>query len=1327
RHFNRSSGHAHIRLGNPLPHRAQSAQHHIHLTSARLTMDPHNGDSQWDLHPGEEDSFTNSNGEVYSNKANNGNHGYDDVEALRRENEALKEELKRLHHKSHTDLTQRDTHIQSLEHRLSALQSRPSTQPSSPIPGATSDADQIQLLRSKLGKAVQHLKHLAAENTTLTQRVGEGERRAEEAEGRVREGEEEVGRLKEKVEELKRQDEAVRQAMEAKDARIVELTEQVVVMKGKLVEVESTAQEAETDKVALAATVQRLEVEMRGRAEQLARMEDTNRQMAETIKGADAAQDRIEELTVVVAQLTATITELRTEKEDVQGRLAGEGVNVSVARGENKKLKDRVAHQDEAIEASTSTVNDATGKLQTAMEEIANLSSAVQSLSTEKDSLLAEIQTLTSTINSSASASTSAAPSVSTNAQNEWSADASSADADGWDNDIPDFEWKPVGEPTAAQPTTTLPIATHSTADSIPPTADSLDNLNRTITILRTDLADREAEITRLTTKNETLEAQVDRLEEAEEERGDAEDTLRETVVALRVELGKREAEVAGLQTKIEALQSKSSDTETTELQQRLEDLQTEVDRLRAMEKPTTALHHQIESLTKRLAETEGASRDAITELTTRHDSKITELENIISELQQQGDSGDARDKEHAETVKAYEEKLRALETLIADKERDAEEIRAVLARTRESVEALEGQVRELRKAAENIGERDTARATAGIAEEVVVDTLTACLSTFERAIDFSQAFTAERLDTSALPDAVGERLTGLLDVVVALRQAVDEREARVGEAEREVGELRTRMEEVRGDYEAKLSQSSEALASALASSSTSQPVAAPTSSEDQDTVVAELRAQYDAAQENVKRLTNEKTLLMDRLTQMKNSIVPKLQAEMETAQSLRTELHHTQSLNTHLQSSYTQSQQDLLIAQEQLSRLQTDLDRLRAHLVATEDAQLAEATHTESIITSHLTRIATLEGQVATAEERAARDRDETRMALERVEAMFEALEELKGELRKAELEKEREAEAAANLMRVLSEFQDSKQSEVDAAVAGVQKRCDELARECENYKRRAEAAESANTLPVDGGGDSTEGQMTLPQLLAQKTAQIGKLRHDVALLQSHLSESLRRLHDMTSSGELLDRAVVASLVCSFLELPRGDRKRFDVLSVLAGVLRLGEEERVRCGLSRGVSSGGGWGMWGRAPAPVEQRREVGVGESFTDMWISFLLKESSSGTQQQSAPTMPTLSPGTSAFSLPGGFAPTATANTHTESAPPPPQSSSAPLVQPLQKQPSTPLQQHTPSASTPTPAAPSTNENTQPQMQSADSGSAAGSPASDRRQKGLVGKAD
>ncbi|KAI9026443.1 hypothetical protein CLU79DRAFT_47074 [Phycomyces nitens] len=60
-----------------------------------------------------------------------------------------------------------------------------------------------------------------------------------------------------------------------------------------------------------------------------------------------------------------------------------------------------------------------------------------------------------------------------------------------------------------------------------------------------------------------------------------------------------------------------------------------------------------------------------------------------------------------------------------------------------------------------------------------------------------------------------------------------------------------------------------------------------------------------------------------------------------------------------------------------------------------------------------------------------------------------------------------------------------------------------------------------------------------------------------------------MRRLKEESSENNV-DRQLVTSLLVGFLIAPRGDRKRYDILTILASVLQLSTDQKEQIGLIR-------------------------------------------------------------------------------------------------------------------------------------------------------------
>jgi hypothetical protein len=114
---------------------------------------------------------------------------------------------------------------------------------------------------------------------------------------------------------------------------------------------------------------------------------------------------------------------------------------------------------------------------------------------------------------------------------------------------------------------------------------------------------------------------------------------------------------------------------------------------------------------------------------------------------------------------------------------------------------------------------------------------------------------------------------------------------------------------------------------------------------------------------------------------------------------------------------------------------------------------------------------------------------------------------------------------------------------------------------------------------------------------------------------------EALRRLR-RNSTDTNVDRRLVTNVLLSFLTTPRADPKRFEMLSLLASVLSWSDPEREKAGLQRTQStlapSTSFWGRSSTSTPPGPKSPELDKSdetESFSRLWVEFLLTEASAG----------------------------------------------------------------------------------------------------------------
>jgi len=149
---------------------------------------------------------------------------------------------------------------------------------------------------------------------------------------------------------------------------------------------------------------------------------------------------------------------------------------------------------------------------------------------------------------------------------------------------------------------------------------------------------------------------------------------------------------------------------------------------------------------------------------------------------------------------------------------------------------------------------------------------------------------------------------------------------------------------------------------------------------------------------------------------------------------------------------------------------------------------------------------------------------------------------------------------------------------------------------------------------LNAEGALDDATGHAKrtdeLEKELKEKINLIGKNRYESVVLNEHLTEALRRLRKNTSETNV-DRRLVTNVLLQSLTTPRSDSKRFEMHALLASILGWSDTERERAGLQRSIGAASPGSRAGKAPE-LERADET---ESFSKMWVEFLLKEAAQG----------------------------------------------------------------------------------------------------------------
>ncbi|CBQ73640.1 related to RUD3-suppressor of uso1-1 transport defect [Sporisorium reilianum SRZ2] len=353
---------------------------------------------------------------------------------------------------------------------------------------------------------------------------------------------------------------------------------------------------------------------------------------------------------------------------------------------------------------------------------------------------------------------------------------------------------------------------------------------------------------------------------------------------------------------------------------------------------------------------------------------------------------------------------------------------------------------------------------------------------------------------------------------------------------------------------------------------------------------------------------------LLSKLTTMRATLGDRLRQDAEELDRRETQIDTLTTQLTSLESTTATLRDELVASHAETDRLGAELDALRKTVAANEGGGRMERERELHELVERV-KLDAHRWEAACLEERARRQEAQTQLA----DAQHAAEHARQSEAHHRATA-EREAASAANLAAVLSEFQSTQESELQRALGDHRTQLDELSSSLSEYKQRAESAESqlAHNATLASQAEHLAAQVKEKNLL------IGKLRHEAVILNEHLTEALRRLRNDQSDANV-DKRLVTNLLLAFLTTPRADGKRYEMLSLIAGVLGWRDEEREAAGLQRGSAK----------PAATQRRVSnggAGAGdESFGNLFVEFLLSEAESGRAgeavegEQTAPSTP------------------------------------------------------------------------------------------------------
>ncbi|KAI0249202.1 hypothetical protein BJV78DRAFT_1129850 [Lactifluus subvellereus] len=378
---------------------------------------------------------------------------------------------------------------------------------------------------------------------------------------------------------------------------------------------------------------------------------------------------------------------------------------------------------------------------------------------------------------------------------------------------------------------------------------------------------------------------------------------------------------------------------------------------------------------------------------------------------------------------------------------------------------------------------------------------------------------------------------------------------------------------------------------------------------------ISRLQQDLERTREERDEFATQYRNLLGRLQTMRSTLGNKLKQDAEELDRREQQIAQLNAQNGDLMSTVEALQAEVLASNAEAERATQELDAMR-HEASGESLQREQALR-EARAELERTRTAHDDWE---AEAMAQRVRaEEARLALD---ATYRELALANEANERDAAARDAETERANNLQAVLEDFQSAKDHELRQAVSEREAQLADITRSLAEYKHRALQAE----LQLEENSANNSRAQALEQEVKEKTLLIGKLRHEAVIMNEHLMEALRRLR-RGSANTNVDRRLVTNVLLTFLSTPREDTKRFEMLGLLASILSWSEEERGRAGLQRtGVNSASAASSPAR-PRPLELEKTDET-ESFSRLWVEFLLTEAASG-DPSSPPTTPTRPP--------------------------------------------------------------------------------------------------
>lgn len=290
--------------------------------------------------------------------------------------------------------------------------------------------------------------------------------------------------------------------------------------------------------------------------------------------------------------------------------------------------------------------------------------------------------------------------------------------------------------------------------------------------------------------------------------------------------------------------------------------------------------------------------------------------------------------------------------------------------------------------------------------------------------------------------------------------------------------------------------------------------------------------------------------------------------------------------------------------------KLNSELDRLRNHLIEMEETYMSEALQAEEREKDLRNRLALTEDNLrssSTAVQSASQQAsNQIENLLDQLASATNEKEQVLLELAASQEQCQQYSTSLGNLQMVLEQFQQEKEEIIAQEVEIYQRRAEEKEKIAEHlFKQNMEVQQKLSDTQ-----DALESASRLTEQLDKKEEYISRLKQEISKREEEVNEYKKQFDEVSSAAETkVDKPLVKNLFINYVNAPTS--KKGEVSHLITSLLNFNQEELDKL---HGVSSSGWFSgiFGGRSAPPPSPRHKQDLEKSFTQQFVRFLEEES-------------------------------------------------------------------------------------------------------------------